>query len=442
MAGPLEHLGQHRGDLGLVVNDEDGLRGHRRRRHGRRGLNCRCRRRDHGQLDAEFRPAPRLALDRDRPAVLLDDPLAEREAESRPLPARLRREEGLEDPRPDLGRNPRPGVADLEPHPVPLAVEPCRDREPARRRHGAHRVLGIHDEVHQHLVESVGIRPEDGQVLGEVEDDLHVARPQLVAEKLDRLPNHVVESDLAALGRVLAREGKEVADDADAAIGGGVNLLGALHEGAARLTLSKEVGLTDDHRERVVQLVGDARQERAHRREFLGLNELLGALAYDLLEALVVTRELLMEQACLEEVADPEKHLDLIERLGQEVLRAALECPALRLHRDVGRQHEDREIGLRWHQRLDLLEDLEPVHVGHREVEQDEVGTGLRVEWQRLARVGRGSQVGIALTLEHPLEEPHVGGLVVDDQDSGGLEGLLIHETIPLLPLFSLRSGQ
>src|SRR3989475_11399145 len=150
-----------------------------------------------------------------------------------------------------------------------------------------------------------------------------------------------------------SRGGEEVADDADAAIGGGVNLLGALHEGAARLTLSKEVGLTDDHRERVVQLVGDARQERAHRREFLGLNELLGALAYDLLEALVVTRELLMEQACLEEVADPEKHLDLIERLGQEVLRAALECPALRLHRDVGRQHQDREIGLRWHQRLD-----------------------------------------------------------------------------------------
>src|SRR5438094_179261 len=58
-----------------------------------------------GLLHAELRAAPRRALDRDRPAVLLDDPLAEREPEPGPLTGRLCREEGLEDPCPDLRRD-------------------------------------------------------------------------------------------------------------------------------------------------------------------------------------------------------------------------------------------------------------------------------------------------------------------------------------------------
>ena len=138
-----------------------------------------------------------------------------------------------------------------------------------------------------------------------------------------------------------------------------------------------------------------------------------------------------MEQPGLEEVTNPEEDLDLIERLRQEVLRAALEHPPLRLDRHVGRQHQNRHIGLALHQRLDPREDLEPVQVGHREVEQDEVGPKLGVERQRLARVRRGPHVGVALALEQPLEEQHVGGLVVDDQDPCGLEGLLIHRMPP-----------
>ena len=143
-----------------------------------------------------------------------------------------------------------------------------------------------------------------------------------------------------------------------------------------------------------------------------------------------MARELQMEQAGLEEITDPKEHLDMLERLGQEVLRPALEHAAFGLERHVGRQDQNGEIRRWLHQRLDLREDLEAIQVRHREIEQDEVGPNRGVERQRLARVRRGRHGGVALALEQPLEEPHVGGLVVDDQDSGALEALRVHQAL------------
>src|SRR5262245_26861326 len=64
------------------------------------------------ELDREGRALADLALRLDRAAVLLDDPVREREAETRAAPCFLRREEGLEEALEVLGLDPGPVVLD------------------------------------------------------------------------------------------------------------------------------------------------------------------------------------------------------------------------------------------------------------------------------------------------------------------------------------------
>src|SRR5262249_35695593 len=94
------------------------------------------------QLDREDGALPRLARALDRPAVLLDDPVREREPEARAAPRLLRREEGLEEPREMLGLDPRPVVLDLDPHAIAAHARRDRDRALARVR-----LRGVRDQV-------------------------------------------------------------------------------------------------------------------------------------------------------------------------------------------------------------------------------------------------------------------------------------------------------
>jgi hypothetical protein len=58
--------------------------------------------------------------------------------------------------------------------------------------------------------------------------------------------------------------------------------------------------------------------------------------------------------------------------------------------------------------------------MGHVEVEQDEVGAALLEPLERGAGIGDTDHVGIALDLEHLLEEADVCLVVVDDEDALG----------------------
>src|SRR5437762_14019733 len=105
----LQRFDERRGDLRLVLHDEDALRTPTRqavvgsdRTHGGSG--------DHRKRNDERRAVPGLALDGQGAAVLLDDPAAQREAEARPLAGRRGGEERLEDLRLQLRRNARPRV--------------------------------------------------------------------------------------------------------------------------------------------------------------------------------------------------------------------------------------------------------------------------------------------------------------------------------------------
>ena len=178
--------------------------------------------------------------------------------------------------------NAGPGIGDLELDAGPGAVAPRGEANPAGRGRAPHCLVRVGHEVHDDLVELMGVSPEHREVVGQIEDDLDVVSPQFVGEQLDRLLDHPVERHVSPLGWALAGEGEEVLDDAPAALGRGADLLGPLAEGVVVGHFAEEVRLPHDDGQGIVQLVRDTRQEGAHCGELLALKELLGPFADEL----------------------------------------------------------------------------------------------------------------------------------------------------------------
>src|SRR5213078_1418955 len=159
-----------------------------------------------GQRDRERGPEARRAPHVHLPAVLLDDPVDEREAE--PGAPGLGGEERFEDVGEVLRRDAVPGVGD--PH-LQLAAGDRRrpDAQLTPLGHGFDRVAA---EVPQHLPELLRVRPPD-EGRGELTDDLEAGRRPAVLEQdedaLERLCDvHRLEGE-----RGWARVLEEVRDD-------------------------------------------------------------------------------------------------------------------------------------------------------------------------------------------------------------------------------------
>ena len=107
------------------------------------------------------------------PPVLLDDAVARRQAEARPLADFLRGEEGLEDVRLHVRIHADAGVADGEQHVRPglhgrvIARELGVEHDIARLDQQApalrHRIARVDREVHEHLLELARIDPHAPQ---------------------------------------------------------------------------------------------------------------------------------------------------------------------------------------------------------------------------------------------------------------------------------------
>ena len=85
-----------------------------------------------------------------------------------------------------------------------------------------------------------------------------------------------------------------------------------------------------------------------------------------------------------------------MERLADEILGPARERLAPRFRRQVRREDQDRQVR-RLGDLVQLVHDVEPVHVRHVQVEQDQIGPVPHVEIRRLARV-----VGASRSREKP----------------------------------------
>jgi len=89
--------------------------------------------------------------------------------------------------------------------------------------------------------------------------------------------------------------------------------------------------------------VSHASEERAHGRDLLALQESLRAFVDDLLERAIVALEVEVQIPRMEQVLDPQQHLQPVEGFRQEILGAGLQGALLRVAGRVGREDQDRQ---------------------------------------------------------------------------------------------------
>ena len=126
--------------------------------------------------------------------------------------------------------------------------------------------------------------------------------------------------------------------------------------------------------------------------------------------------EVEVEVSRVEEILDPQEHLDPVKRLGQEVLGAGLQRALLRLGGRIGREDQDREIDILGD--LKLSHDGDPIQIRHHQVEQEQIRLILTVQGEHLPGIRGAANLPIAGLGQRALEEPNVRRLIVDDEDS------------------------
>ena len=81
-----------------------------------------------------------------------------------------------------------------------------------------HRLRGVDDHIGDDLRQLVAVAGDFRQIGFEIEDDLNICHPDLIAEQFERAVNDAVEIDGLAFRRLAPRQRKEAFDDARAAI--------------------------------------------------------------------------------------------------------------------------------------------------------------------------------------------------------------------------------
>jgi hypothetical protein len=123
-----------------------------------------------------------------------------------------------------------------------------------------------------------------------------------------------------------------------------------------------------------------------------------------------------------QDCADAREQLRIVERLGHVVVRAALEAADTVDVLGLGRQHDDRQIGIPGIvdavARADGAADLVAAHVREHDVEQDHVGAGATEQLDGLG-AGGGGQDGEVVVAQVLAQELDDSGLIVDDEHGG-----------------------
>ena len=122
-------------------------------------------------------------------------------------------------------------------------------------------------------------------------------------------------------------------------------------------------------------------------------------------------------------IADAQHELAFVHGFGQKVGRAHFQ--GFEFRRGIGRrgQHHDRQM-LEAFVCAQLFEDLEATHMGHQQIEQDDVGAFTLDGFHGLARVAHQHEVGVSGVFEKHLDDLERDWLVIDHHDRGALHGV------------------
>ena len=204
-----------------------------------------------------------------------------------------------------------------------------------------------------------------------------------------------------------------------------VDRLDDLLDGSALGVAREPAEVSEQHRARQ-QLRPDPRVAVRPREDLV--HHLFGQEPHeDVADALVLE---IVQGLAVEPGVDARAQDRRVERLGQEVVGAGLQTADDALGVVDARDHDHGQVA-ELLVGLDALEDLDAVHAGHLDVEQDHVG---RVLADR--RQGRGPVVrrggSEPLSGERRRDEPSVERVVVDDED---VPGSTLHPFLLTAPL-------
>ena len=199
-----------------------------------------------------------------------------------------------------------------------------------------HRVARVGQEVQHHLLERVGVAPDRGQPRRQGAPERDAVADDLLLDQEQGLVHQAVEVHAPVGARGVAGERQEALRDARDALGVAVDHVQVFaHVRGQRARLGVELhqlGARRDDADRVVELVGEARRQRAERRELLGLAG--GALDADALGDVLDQHDhargprALPEQAPLDVLDDRARAQALVlDALLRELLDLAAQQP-------------------------------------------------------------------------------------------------------------------
>src|SRR6266571_4437004 len=216
-------------------------------------------------------PLARTAFNPDVSLVILDDAIADRKPEPGALPGRLRREEWLEDLRLDLCGDPGTRVADLDLDPV--AGGQTRG-DPDRAGLALHGLLRIDQEIHQDLLELIGVAENGGKIRLELLLQTNLVKSELMIREGGGVLDDPVHIRDLKLDLFLTGELEQVFHDLRAALRLLLDDLEGLEEGVGPVQFAQgELGVGQDAGQRILHLVRDAGAELAQGRQLLGLDQ-------------------------------------------------------------------------------------------------------------------------------------------------------------------------
>ena len=222
-------------------------------------------------------PLPDAALRPDAAAVLLDDAIADGEAEAGALAGVLRGEEGIEDAADGGFVHAGAGVGERRDDGAAGAAGggDAQGACAAFVAAGTHGLLGVDDEVEEDLQELVRVDHRVGQVGIEFLHYVDVADAQIVVAEFEHALDQGVDVRGLLSGVAAAGEGQQVGDDLRRALGLAVDGLDLGAGGLVEVLEEQKLGEAHDAGEGVVELVGDAGDELADTGHLLGLEEAL-----------------------------------------------------------------------------------------------------------------------------------------------------------------------
>src|SRR6516165_3673907 len=151
-------------------------------------------------------------------------------------------------------------------------------------------MLCVEDKVRYDLAELVGIGAEHRQIGGEVGRHFDAGRADTIPDEFERSADDLVQVDWLFLWTALARHRKKALDDAAATLCRSADPGSATGLLPAAILLEQQC-LTDDDRQRVIELVCHPGQERSEGAHLFALVEPV-TLASDLLCGLLLLRQI------------------------------------------------------------------------------------------------------------------------------------------------------